>query len=324
MKNLQNQSIRNRKGELRSVGGVVSLVRTKNPEDIRSSISEALTLIGFKLDNAVKSVVIKPNLCYYWDSSTGNTTDPRIVAAVIDLVREGHANVEIKVAEADASAMKTKHVFSVLGYEKLAKDKDVELVNLSIDVLEERTVKVGRREIQFKIPQLLVKSDLFVSVPKLKVMRATKITCAMKNIFGCIGAPRKIVYHPFLNEAIVGINKILHPHLTIVDGIIALGRYPLRLDLIMAATDPFSADWVACQTMGYNPARVEFLKIAIKEKVGSSKGITTKGESPAEFKKIFPRPGLTSSNQMWSLQSWLLKAYRKMSGDIIPPGLEEA
>ena len=31
----------------------------------------------------VNNVVIKPNLCYYWNASTGETTDGRVVCSVI-------------------------------------------------------------------------------------------------------------------------------------------------------------------------------------------------------------------------------------------------
>jgi len=259
-------------------------------EEIKNSISEALDLIDFKPNGPVKSAVIKPNLCYYWDAATGYTTDPQVVAEVIDYVRERYgADVDVKVVEADASAMKTKYAFPVLGYEKLAKEKKVELFNLSHDMLVKKTVHVNHREISFKVPQLLLKSDLFINVPKLKIMRATKITCAMKNIFGCIGSPRKVVYHPLLDEAIVGINEVLRPHLTIVDGLVALGRFPVKLGLIMASGDPFSVDWVASKIMGYNPSKVGFLKIAMKEKLGNLNGITTRGESAVEFEKIFPK-----------------------------------
>ncbi len=307
------------------MGSVVSLVRAQSSvEEIKNSVLGALDLIDFKLNGPVKSVVIKPNLCYYWDAATGYTTDPRVVAGVIDCVRERCGeDVDIKVVEADASAMRTKYAFPVLGYEKLAKEKNVELFNLSNDVLVEKTVHVNRREISFKVPQLLLKSDLFINVPKLKIMRATKITCAMKNIFGCIGFPRKAVYHPFLNEAIVGINKILRPHLTIVDGLVGLGRFPVKLGLIMASVDPFSIDWIASQIMGYKPSKVRFLKVAMKEKLGNLDGITTSGESVAEFQKIFPKENFTSSKYWWTIQFWLLKAYHKIVGDVIPPVFEE-
>jgi len=308
------------------MGSVVSLVRAKSSaEDITHAVSEAFDLINFEPDSSVKSVAIKPNLCYYWDSDTGYTTDRRLVAGIIDYVRERCGKeVDIKVVEADASAMRTKYAFPVLGYEKLAKEKDVELFNLSEDVLVEKTVHVNKREISFKVPQLLLNSDLFVNAPKLKIMRATKITCAMKNVFGCIGYRRKIVYHPFLDEAIVGINKILRPHVTIVDGLVALGRFPVKLGLIMAGVDPFSVDWVASDIMGYNPSRVGFLKTAMKEKLGDSSGIATCGENVAEFKKVFPRENFASSKYSWSILFWLMKMYRKITGDVIPPFLEEA
>ena len=307
------------------MGSVVSLVRAQSSVDeIKNSISEALDFIDFKPNGPVKSVAIKPNLCYYWDAATGYTTDPRVVAGVIDCVRERHGvDVDIKVVEADASAMRTKYAFKVLGYEKLAEEKKVELFNLSKDVLVEKTVQVGKHEITFKVPRLLLDSNLFINVPKLKLMRIVKITCAMKNIFGCIGTPRKIVYHPILNETIVGINKVLRPHLTVVDGLVASGRFPVKLNLIIASVDPFSVDWVASQIMGYRPSRVKFLKIAIKENVGDPKGIITCGEKIAEFTKLFPKEGLISTNLLWGIQFWLLKKYQKIVGDVIPPMFEE-
>ena len=306
------------------MGSIVGLVKTSSGENLKDSISQALDLIDFKPSGPLRSVVVKPNLCYYWDASTGYTTDPRVVAGIIDYVRERFGDVDIKVAEADASAMRTKYAFPVLRYDKLAEEKNVELFNLSNDVLLENIVHVNGREMSFKVPQVLLKSDLFINVPKLKIMRDTKITCAMKNIFGCIGVPRKVVYHPFLNEAIVGINKVLRPHLTVVDGVVALGRFPVKLDLIMASVDPFSVDWVASQIMGYKPLKVEFLRVAMKEKIGNPDGVTTRGQDILEFQKIFPKENFASSRFCWKIQFWMLKMYKKIVGDVLPPALEDA
>jgi len=145
----------------------------------------------------------------------------------------------------------------------------------------------------------------------------------MKNLFGCIGSPRKVVYHPFLDEAIVGINRVLRPHLTIVEGLVALGRFPVKLGLIMAGVDTFSIDWIASQILGYKPSKVRFLKIAMKNGIGNPEGIATRGASVAEFKKILQKPKFTSSNYWWNAQSRLLKMYCKVVGDVIPPALEE-
>jgi len=304
---------------------IVSLVRTAcTLESIRSSISESVNLTNFNLNSSIKSVVIKPNLCYYWDAATGQTTDPQVVSGIIDFIREKYGkDVDIKVVEADASAMRTNYVFSILGYEKLAKEKNVKLFNLSNDHLEKKTVIVNKRELTFQVPQLLLNCDLFINVPKLKVMRETKITCAMKNLFGCIGYPRKVIYHKHLDEAIVGINRLLHPHLTIVDGLIALGRFPVKLGLIMAGVDPFSVDCVASQILGYKPSKVRFLKLTMKDGIKKPEEIVTRGASVAEFKKNLQKPKFTSSTYWFNAQSWLLKTYCKMARDVIPPPLEK-
>ena len=306
------------------MGDVVSLVRAQSSvEDIKNFIAKALDLIDFRSKNPVKSVAIKPNLCYYWHADTGYTTDPRVVAGIIDYVRERcGADVDIKIVEADATAMRTKYAFLMLGYKKLANQKKVELFNLSTDGRDEKKVRVNGREIKFEVPRLLLNSDLFINVPKLKIMRETTITCALKNIFGCIASPRKIVYHPFLAEAIVGINKVLQPDVTIVDGLVALGRFPFRLGLVMAGSNAFSVDCVASQIMGYNPEKLGFLKLATKERFGNPKNITVLGEDINTFKKVFPHRNNFIFSRSWDIQLGLLRAYSRIVGDVIPPILE--
>jgi uncharacterized protein (DUF362 family) len=306
------------------MGSIVSLVHYDLGTSLVSSVGKSIELIGFSPRKTVKTVVIKPNLNYYWETATGCTTDPRVVGALVEYLRQTHGkDLEIRVVEADASAMRTKHVFPMLGYDKLAKSLGLELFNLSTDELKKVKVPVNGRSLEFEVPQCLLTADLFINVPKLKTMRVTKITCAMKNIFGCIGTPRKFVYHPVLDEAIVGINKIVKPHLTLVDGLVGLGRLPVKLDLIMASVDVFSIDWVAAQIMSINPKSVRFLKIARKEKVGNPSGVVTRGENLNRFKSQFPGEGLMPQKLSWALEFGLLHLYKKVSGDVIPPFLEE-
>jgi len=307
------------------MGSPVSVLNVKDPRtDLPESILQSLALIEFKWPLNVNSIIIKPNLCYYWNPSTGQTTDPRIVGAIIDVVREKYPSANIGIAEADASAMRTRHAFPVLGYTRLAEEKKVALINLSEDILEEKTLNINGHELTLKVPQSLQKSDLFINVSKLKVMRQTTITCAMKNIFGCIGTPRKVKYHPLLKEAIVGMNKLLRPHLTVVDGLVALGQHPIRLNLLITGTDAFSVDYAACRVMGYDPHKVGFLNLARKEGIGSEDGISLRGVTDlTSYSKSFPRPNFMLSKLLWRVQFSLIKAYKQFSGDIIPPALEE-
>jgi uncharacterized protein (DUF362 family) len=309
----------------RTLPNSVSLVKLENNGDnLKGGISKALNLIDFKPPSSVSSIVIKVNLCYYWNASTGQTTDPLLVSAFIDYLRDAYGrDVEIKVAEADASAMQTKYAFPLLGYTKLAKQKNVQLLNLSEDAIEEHEIQVNGRKIALKVPKTLLESSLFINIPKLKVMRATHITCAMKNLFGAIALPKKVTYHPLLAEAIVAINKVLKPHLNIVDGIVGLGNYPVKLNLVMAGADAFAIDYVAAKVMGYNPSKIRFLNLAIQEHEGNPKDIQIIGEKIETFRKDFPTENTLAARMKMRLQFSVLRAYSRISGDIIPPSIDD-
>ena len=67
---------------------LVSLVKISADTDypMKQAISQSLNLIDYTFNRNIRKVVIKPNLCYYWDCTTGQTTEPRFVAALIDLL----------------------------------------------------------------------------------------------------------------------------------------------------------------------------------------------------------------------------------------------
>lgn len=308
------------------MGNIVGLIKTKISEDeIKTSISKILNNIDYKNQRNVNNIAIKPNLCYYWKSSTGYTTDPRIVEGIIDNVREIYGeDVPIRIIESDATAMRAEHAFTILGYRKLAYQKNVELFNLSKDNVVKKDVIVGNRRIVFEIPSSLLETDLLISVPKLKVMRETIISCALKNTFGCISSPRKIIFHPYLQEAIVGINKIIHPNLIFVDGLYALSHFPVKLNLIMGSIDPFSIDWIASKIMGYEPSKVGFLKVAMKEKIGDPNDIITIGDDLNIFRNEFPKVNNLISKWSFKMMLKALRLYARFSGDIIPPILDDS
>jgi uncharacterized protein (DUF362 family) len=270
---------------------LVSLVHTKesNQDSFEKAIERSLSLIQFNFKIGCKRVVIKPNLCYYYDYSTGETTDPKFVSALIDVLRENlSSNPEIFVVESDASAMKCRYVFKMLGYEKMTKEKGVTLVNLSKEENKNVEINILDKHFRFSIPQTIYRSDLLVNVPKIKYMGGPKITCALKNIYGCNAYPKKFIYHTRLNEAIVGINKLIKTNLVVVDGIIVNGIGTKRLGLVMASEDPVAIDTAASRIIGLNPKSVKHIALASKEGIGNL-GFIQKGESLTYFKDLFPR-----------------------------------
>jgi uncharacterized protein (DUF362 family) len=262
--------------------------KTRNVDSIKKAIREAFSLIDYSLPKAEK-IVIKPNMCYYWDWSTGQTTDPLFVVALIGLLREEiSSDVEIYIVESDASAMRCKYAFKYLGYEKLAKDYNVNLVNLSEVEAEKVTVKVEDEVFEFSVPRIVRDADLCVNVPKMKYMFFTKISAALKNIFGCNPYPKKFEYHSKLDKVIVGLNKVMSFDLHVLDGLTVCGSKTLRLGLVMASQDPVAIDAVAAKIMGVNPRSVFHLRLAEKEGLGKT-SFFVKGVDIDYFRRRFPR-----------------------------------
>ena len=69
----------------------VSITSVKNPlfssVEIDGAVERAIDSLNYDF-SGVKTVMIKPNLCYYWNYSTGETTDGRVVCSVIKYVRK--------------------------------------------------------------------------------------------------------------------------------------------------------------------------------------------------------------------------------------------
>lgn len=289
---------------------LVSLVDTSRYDEITEAIIQALRLINFDFNKEFRKIAIKPNLCYYWKSSTGETTDPKVVEAIIDVFKTHSNTDEVYIVESDATVMSTKYAFKMLDYEKLALKKGAKLINLCEDVLlPAKADAAASFSSQIKIPEILTKVDLFISVPKLKVHAITGLTCALKNQFGCIPIKRKVVFHENLSRVIAFINKLVTPDLVLVDGIISKGKTAKRLNLLMAGYNPVAVDFIAASIAGYNPRGVKHIFESEKLGVGST-NVKCVGEDPSRFAKMFPKRGLfynIYSKELFRLYSLYLR-----------------
>lgn len=251
---------------------LVSFVHAKNdqPDAIKKAIEESLNLIKFDFSRKARKIVIKPNMCYYYHPSTGEVTDPKFIGSLIDVFRENLNTSEILVVESDASAMKCKNAFSMLGYTSMAEEKKVSLVNLAEENCKIVNKTIGGHDYKFHIPDLFSEADLVVNVPKPKYMDGVRITCALKNFFGCNAYPKKLIYHKIIDEAIVAINENIKTHLVVLDGLAVVGTYTKRLNLVMSGENIVSADSAVATMMGLSPRSVGAIDLAAKKGLGSS------------------------------------------------------
>lgn len=292
----------------------VGIVNASRFESLEEAINEALRLIDFKLDREIKRMVIKPNLCNYWTSTTGETTDPKFVETLVDIIRANQNPSEISIVESDATVMRVKHAFKILGYEDLASRKGLRLVNLCEDDLVQIPEHLNSsvlKELQIKIPKTLVDADLFVSVPTLKTHPLPGLSCALKNQFGCVPIKRKESLHKRLNDIIASINRVLAPGLIVVDGLICKGKTPKKLNLILASRDPVATDFVAAKIAGLNPNGIKHLVKSEKLGVGST-DVVLRGDDWTFFADRFPRKGFLSNisrRGLLAMYGWYLRYF---------------
>lgn len=264
-------------------------IQENTADSMRQAILESLRMIDYSFKEEIRSIVIKPNLCYYWDYSTGQTTDPKFVAALIDLVREETSVKNISIVESDASAMQCEQVFKMLGYRKLSSDYNVNLINLSQDKYDIAKVTAGTQTYHLRVPRTIRNADLRINIPKIKyTMEEIKITCALKNIFGCNPYPKKFRYHPNLGEAIVACNKAMRFDLCLIDGNIVSGIAPRKLGLAMSSEDPVAIDAAAAKIAGINSKAINYIRLAEKEGLGNM-SFFPKGIPIEYFRNRYPR-----------------------------------
>jgi uncharacterized protein (DUF362 family) len=119
-------------------------------------------------------------------------------------------------------------------------------------------------------------------------MEPIKITCALKNIFGCNPYPKKFRYHSKLGPVIVALNKAIRFDLCVVDGNIVSGVQPRKLGLVMASKDPVAIDAVAAKIAGINSRTIRYLQLAKKEGLGNDHFIP-RGKPLKYFRDRYPK-----------------------------------
>ena len=97
----------------------------------------------------------------------------------------------------------------------------------------------------------------------------TGLTLAFKNQWGCIPDIMRLRQHYIFDNGILAINRALKPAV-LADGTYFLDRNgpmngdPIRMDLIIAASDAGSFDRYAAELMGFPWQRVNHLRLATK------------------------------------------------------------
>ncbi|MEM1722146.1 MAG: DUF362 domain-containing protein [Candidatus Jordarchaeales archaeon] len=225
--------------------------------NVEEAVRRAVDSVGGVDVDRGEEVVVKPNIAFHSDPYGAINTDPRVLDAVLKLLREYTSR--IIVVESDSTSNYAEIRAEQSGLMEIIRKNEAKFVNLSKDEIVQ--VKVAGRVI--RLPKTVVEAPYFVNVPKLKTHEDTVITVALKNMFGVLPEKNKaIFYHPILDEIIPLVNAACRQNLIVVDGIIAMeGRGPIAgtpvmMNIVMSGREPATVDAVAAHIMGFDPRKI--------------------------------------------------------------------
>ena len=249
---------------------------------------------------AGRTVVVKPNLVVALPASSGATTDPAVVRAVVDLALAG-GSAEVLIVETSASGA----LFGPCGYgffESYDPLGRVRLADLRDFPVVAAPVPAALAYPSIDVPDLVLRSEVvFVSVGKLKVHMETYATLSTKNLFGLPVLDRYPAFPPNgrfamhdrgVSQTIVDLSRLRPVHFAVIDGVFGMeGAGPLlgtpvRTDTVVAGRNSVAVDRVGLVAMGLEQWPARHLAYAARFGLGPAdlEGITVRGDPLA------PRP----------------------------------
>ncbi len=216
---------------------------------------------------------IKPNLVSPTPAEFGATTHPEIVAGIIEYLQETSTDYteSITILEGSWVGDKTSEAFEYCGYNALAKQYGVKIVDTQTDTATTEDCN----GMDIKICDSVKTIDFLINVPVLKGHCQTKITCALKNMKGLIPNSEKRLFHAKgLHNPIAHLNTFLKQDFIVIDHICGDpdfedGGHPLVKNCIMTALDPVLADAYVCDILGYSTKDVPYVELAAEMGVGN-------------------------------------------------------
>lgn len=266
-----------------------SRVSISKGRNIARVVRQAVGLAGGlkKLISSGSRVLIKPNLSVALPANTGVTTDPRVVTALIELVREAGAK-EIMVGESAVVGFDAGAIFDALKVRNLFEKAGAKVLNLDQDETVEIKIPKGEVLKKLKVCRTAFESDVIISVPKMKTHFQTGVTLSLKNMKGTVPDVSKRIIHRIgipvkkreeygLDHAIVDLNTVISADLAVIDATVSLEGFvpgprligtPVHMDTIIAGFDPVAVDAAGCRVIGLDPMEVRHIRLAHERKLG--------------------------------------------------------
>ncbi len=237
-------------------------------------------------------MLLKPNLLSAREPEKAVTTHPEIIAAVAEIARDCRA--KIILADSPGGAAKDLRAYwEKTGIRRVADRFGIELI--SLESAPVRTFEAPEGFIA--ISRLPFEVDHIINLPKLKTHQLTRMTGAVKNMFGVVPGFRKGELHArapipaHFARFVLSIFRRVIPSWNIMDAVVAMegngpsSGSPRHVGALMVSKDALALDCIAAKLIGMEPFRLPIFQAAIEAGIWRESGeeIIPLGDEPDDF-----------------------------------------
>lgn len=281
----------------------VAVLKT-NPEKVLESFKHLCKLADLEKSlNKDKTTILKDNISWHFPFPGANTTPWQLEGTILALKSSGFKDiscVQNKTVVTDAfkgeDLNKYRPIFKRYQIPVLFNFKDEDM---KWSVYQPKAKMLVLDKI---FPEGILVPDYFfekniVHLPTVKCHIYTTTTGAMKNAFGGLLNTKRHYTHSWIHETLVdllNIQKEIHSGIfAVMDGTTAGNgpgprtMIPVIKNYILASADQVAIDAVAAQMMGFEPLKINYLRLAHEQGLGTGdvREIEIVGTDPDEIRR---------------------------------------
>jgi uncharacterized protein (DUF362 family) len=250
----------------------LAIVRGEDPGKMVETALEALGGID-KLVKANDVVVVKPNMAWDRLPERAATTNPQVIAKVVELCKKAGAE---RVMVFDRTCNDARRSYDTSGIAKAAEEAGADVDFVLPRKFRPISIPEGESMKNWPIYEDAVKADVLINIPIAKDHSTSRLTLGLKNMMGVAGGNRG-EWHPKIHQRLADFATVTAVDLTIVDAYrILTNRGPasgtaadVRMEgLLIAGVDPVAVDAYAATIFGLQPGDLGFVKEAAAHGLG--------------------------------------------------------
>ncbi|HPU35977.1 MAG TPA: DUF362 domain-containing protein [Bacillota bacterium] len=244
---------------------------------VQKAVERLVSLMGGwdKFVRPGEKILLKPNLLMKKSPEEAVTTHPAVAGAVARGIRGAGGHVVIGDSPGGPlNALLLQRVYKGCGMVEAAASSGAEL-NYNT---REAVLKVPPGGLLASVTVMEAVTDVagIVSVSKLKTHSLTRLTGAVKNLFGLVPGLKKAEYHvsmPGIKEfsaMLVDVARAAAPRMHLMDAVVGMeGEGPsagekAQIGLILGSPCPFALDLVAASLVGIEAGEVPTIVEAVR------------------------------------------------------------